>query len=327
MPHTHTNKPLSSTMMRLSEQRRLHPLSFYVIGAVAIGTLAYNVLNSNDTFEHGTNNKDTIVRRLGFQNSELKSYRFFDVSNATAEALLDGSLDLDTDGFPWATEHLLPISEDPDPSKETSIFWHIPKSGGTTAKSVAHCNDKATHVASDVFSWEGAWEDGAITSDKWAGDVVFSSMPSHAVMGLFQGTHRKGRMLAMFRHPIDRLISKFYYIQVATWENSYRPDLRGMDIVDWATDVNVDDNHLVNRLAGNLNRKMADEGQLQLAMATVRKYFIVGLMSEMDESIRRFNKVMGIDGSDLGCALGHSNSNSHPKVSCSLSLILVLNDL
>jgi hypothetical protein len=88
-----------------------------------------------------------------------------------------------------------------------------------------------------------------------------------------------------------------------------------MDIVEWAEDVNVDDNHLVNRLAGNLNRKMADEGQLRLAMATVRKYFIVGLMSEMDESIRRFNKVMGIDGSDLGCALGHSNSNSHPKVS------------
>jgi hypothetical protein len=49
-------------MMRLLEQRRLHPLYFYVMGAVAMGTLAYNVLNSNnDDFEHHGTNKDTIV--------------------------------------------------------------------------------------------------------------------------------------------------------------------------------------------------------------------------------------------------------------------------
>lgn len=117
--------------------------------------------------------------------------------------------------YPWARELLLPSSEAPDPSKETSMFWHIPKSGGTTAKSICNCLGKEVNVASNTLSWERAKADAAISSGKWADHVIFTSQPSHTVMELFTDTSSKGRMLALFRHPVDRLVSKFYYVQTA----------------------------------------------------------------------------------------------------------------
>ena len=42
-------------------------------------------------------------------------------------------------------------------------------------------------------------------------DMLFTSYPDYATKKLFDGDHR-GRMLALFRHPVERLISKFYYL-------------------------------------------------------------------------------------------------------------------
>jgi hypothetical protein len=40
---------------------------------------------------------------------------------------------------PWAHHNLVDVTEAPDPSRETALFWHIPKSGGTTAKRLYQC--------------------------------------------------------------------------------------------------------------------------------------------------------------------------------------------
>ena len=36
--------------------------------------------------------------------------------------------------LPWAHHYLVDVSDKPNPDGETALFWHIPKSGGTTAK-------------------------------------------------------------------------------------------------------------------------------------------------------------------------------------------------
>ena len=53
---------------------------------------------------------------------------------------------------------------------------------------------------------------GLVSSGKI--DVMFSAFPGFAIEHLFDPSH-KARVVAMFRHPVDRLISKFYYLQVA----------------------------------------------------------------------------------------------------------------
>ena len=44
--------------------------------------------------------------------------------------------------------------------------------------------------------------------------IVTTNGLNFAIEHLYDDTHR-GRVLALFRHPVDRLISKFYYTQVA----------------------------------------------------------------------------------------------------------------
>lgn len=96
----------------------------------------------------------------------------------------------------------------------------------------------------------------------------------------------------------------------------------------------MDNNHYVKKLAGKLQRDPATEEDLELAKHTIKSYFVVGLMNDMEESMRRFNVVLGIDDvnddRNRSCmnsffpgenpqfrrlTIGNRNSNAHPKVS------------
>jgi hypothetical protein len=44
--------------------------------------------------------------------------------------------------LPWAHHNIVDVSTTPDPTVETALFWHIPKSGGTTAKRLYQCMGK-----------------------------------------------------------------------------------------------------------------------------------------------------------------------------------------
>mmetsp|Transcript_9698 Transcript_9698/g.21031 ORF Transcript_9698/g.21031 Transcript_9698/m.21031 type:complete len:427 (+) Transcript_9698:297-1577(+) len=227
---------------------------------------------------------------------------------------------------PWAENYLFDITERPIPSKETALFWHIPKSGGTTAKRLYEClgqtlanrlgadprfghhKDKeivtfqpfqtepdVIFVNVDTTTKKGilrAAEIGLVASKK--ADIIFTMDVQFAVDHLFDAEH-KGRIFALFRNPVDRCVSKFYYLQTATWERTYRPEWEGMDIIEWTTNHNLDENFLVKKIMGKKLGDHAKIGDLIIAKEIVRRRFIVGLMNDMDESIRRFNIVLGLD--------------------------------
>ena len=101
-----------------------------------------------------------------------------------------------------------------------------------------------------------------------------------------------------------------------------------LDIMDWVNDVNIDNNHMVKKLAGKGPYKdEATELDLLRAKNTIHQRMIVGLMTDMEESFNRFNKVLNINEDtderyklcmDLyfgGNVAKKKNSNSHPKVS------------
>jgi len=167
--------------------------------------------------------------------------------------------------------------------------------------------------------------EGAALDTKNNVDIIFSSFPSYAVEHLFDESH-KGRMLSMFRHPVDRLTSKFFYLGIATWEKTYRPEWKDVDVLDWANDINIDNNHMVKKLAGKVQKDEATELDLARAKETIKKRMIVGLMDHMEESFNRFNIVMNINAKTNdkytrcmntyfgGGTNKKSNSNSHPKV-------------
>ena len=124
-------------------------------------------------------------------------------------------------------------------------------------------------------------------------DLIFTTDAKFAVETLFDEDH-PGRLFVLFRHPIDRLVSKFYYMQSAVWERSYDPKLKDMALIDWAARYNTDNNFFLEKLSGKKYYQLK-ERDLREAMRILRKRFIVGLTDHMAESIRRFNIVMGID--------------------------------
>lgn len=253
------------------------------------------------------------------------------------------------------------------------MFWHIPKSGGTTAKRLYEClgqtlanrlgadprfgHDQDDEIVVfhpfatapdikfvnvDTTTKQGilrAAKLGLVPSGKV--DMIFSSDVNFAADHLFDPAH-KGRIFALFRNPVDRSVSKFYYLQSATWERTFRPEWVGMSIMEWASNHNLDENFIVKKIVGKKLSEAADIGDLVTAKEIVRRRFVVGLMNDMEESIRRFNVVLGLHhmdergqlcmeqyfhskdtmgvnvdaGSDEGKtrAANDMNSNPHPKV-------------
>ncbi len=77
-----------------------------------------------------------------------------------------------------------------------------------------------------------------------------------------------------------------------TWEQGYRPHWRKKSLLTWAASINKDNEHVVKKLAGKMHDTVT-ELDLRHAKELVRQYIVVGLTAEMEESIRRFNLIMG----------------------------------
>jgi len=255
---------------------------------------------------------------------------------------------------PVVKENIKPVSTEPDPSQETVMYWHIPKSGGTTLKSIYKCMKQTLTVRVGVDPRFGHDKDeelvvfepgqmgvsfvnvdtlsrpGILRSQKLglvpsglADIMIVTNNLNFAIEHLYDEDH-KGRVIALFRHPVERLISKFYYSQVATWERSYRPEWADIDLQYWADNINNDHNSIVKTLAGIDKEAEVTETDFSVAVRTVEQRFIVGLMNQMEESIHRFNIFMGIDESEksiqvcmdeyFGHGVKKSNSNSHREV-------------
>ena len=242
----------------------------------------------------------------------------------------------------------------------------IPKSGGTTAKRLYQCmgqtlahrvgaDPKYGHSEKDevvVFQphdgkdWKVVNVDTTIKAgilrakkiglvQSHTTDLIFTMEPNFAGRELYD-EENKGRFLSLFRHPVDRAFSMFYYLQTATWERTYRPEWANMTVLEWANLPNAEEDYMVRKLVGKSFGMEADETDLIIAKELVRQRFIVGLMDEMNESIRRFNIVLGIDEEsersqkcmvEFGLVIPKEteedatpvevvkkNSNSHPKV-------------
>lgn len=133
---------------------------------------------------------------------------------------------------------------------------------------------------------------GLVSSGK--ADMIFTSDISFAAAKLFDNHHR-ARILALFRNPVDRCVSKFYYLQTAMWERTYQPEWANLSVMEWAEKYNDDENFMVKKMAMKGLRDPVDMTDLVIAKEIVRRYFIVGLMNDMEESFQRFNIVLGLD--------------------------------
>ena len=202
----------------------------------------------------------------------------------------------------------------------TPLFWHIPKSGGTTAKLIlTKCLDlvAAAQTGAKVEKLRGIkgpdalrvvatkngrfvnvnvnTEDGVREAAELdligsgLAEVVIAANIKSVAENLFSS--RRGhtsKAFAIFRPPVERAVSLFYYLQRAEWEDTYDPSLKDMSIEEWAVSGKAENNWLVRMLLGDLDSSVITSDQFELAKEIIDRKVLVGLMSEMEESWDRF---------------------------------------
>jgi hypothetical protein len=99
---------------------------------------------------------------------------------------------------------------------------------------------------------------------------------------------RKGRMFAIFRHPISRVTSIFYYLQSATWEPTYNPAYAGMTIDDYASSPYCESNWMVRSIRNKMTGPLTVD-DYHIAKEILHQKCIIGLLDYMEESVIRFH--------------------------------------
>jgi hypothetical protein len=196
---------------------------------------------------------------------------------------------------------------------DTPIYWHIPRSGGTTMKlimsmcmgRVVACEQGAGHQldeqlellnkpfgnfanvdTSTPLGLQRAAALGLIPSR--IVDVVLTPHV-HEASKLFDA-HHKGRLFALFRHPVDRVVSLYYFLRMPDQEASIGLNMRGMSLEQFAADIS--ENWMVRSLTKAVSGPLTDE-HLNIAKEILRTKFLIGLLDEKTESLRRIESYFG----------------------------------
>mmetsp|Transcript_21194 Transcript_21194/g.44389 ORF Transcript_21194/g.44389 Transcript_21194/m.44389 type:complete len:484 (-) Transcript_21194:133-1584(-) len=128
-------------------------------------------------------------------------------------------------------------------------------------------------------------------------ELVLSGELQLSVDLLYSPQH-KARVFGLFRHPVHRAASMFYYLQKATWEPTYNPAYKKMTLAQYAMTTGGENNYVVRKLVDKTYRDTICDEDLEKAKRIVKEKIIVGIMDEFEESVHRFNAVMGIDASN-----------------------------
>lgn len=231
--------------------------------------------------------------------------------------------------------------------KEVPFFWHLPKSGGTSVKHmysdcyglVEACESGVAEghlrdITLKVVTLESGWRFVNVDTTTPMGierasrfnlarsgkaDLVVSPLPHDVTSKLFLKQH-KGRCFTIFRDPIDRVVSLFYYLQNASHEPTYNPALREMTLDEYVTSNLAETNFVSRTLIDKMEAPLAEEDFL-MAKEVLRTKCLVGLLDDLEESVRRFDLYFGFGQSaqpDPICIMKYlkagSNRHSHPSV-------------
>ena len=204
-----------------------------------------------------------------------------------------------------------------DAGTETPYFWDVHFSGETIAERVfSKCHGLAqaaehglqqpdfTEDELAVFDLDGdkfvnvdlSMEAGIdraarldLVGSRLANVIISPDLPQAAKVFT---DRNQGRMFAIFRHPVDRAVSMYYYLSTATWDPMYNPKLKEMSLQEYAKSSSVENNWLTRFIVGKKSGALGPE-HMVLAKKIVRNKILVGLYTDMETSLSRFDRYFG----------------------------------
>jgi len=227
--------------------------------------------------------------------------------------------------LPDVIEMNLADIDEPFTENETPLFFHVPKSGGSSLKQyygicmhlvtasqngiVGHEQDEELQIVHippesqqrfvnvDVSTPEGLQRASYLGFGRAnIAEVMFSPYLFKSA-AVFEGPTYRGRAFGLFRDPVDREVSRFYYRRGAEHEvanaNTYLPELNFITIAKYSLTSFWEGNAVVRMLADCKEGQKPRSEDLELAMEIVRRKILVGLMDRMEESIAIFDQYFG----------------------------------
>jgi hypothetical protein len=240
--------------------------------------------------------------------------------------------------------HFSDLSDPHRPDSDTAFFFHVPRSGGSTVKTIlgkclrlvqasevgvrdGHGTDPSLQVlevqesrfvnvdTTTVPGIQRAVDMGLVASG--LADVVVSSY-LHESAAVFDLDHQ-GRAFIVMRDPIERATSMYYH-RVKTLGNLDA----ATTIEDYAQGNGIENNwmcrFLANRMSGELTKEDLDQ-----AKEVLKTKFTIGFLDDLEESVHQVMKFNGWKYSDdetakmkqedcireLTTAGGGTNRNAH----------------
>jgi hypothetical protein len=198
---------------------------------------------------------------------------------------------------------------EPHEPNDIAILWHVRESGGSVIRhAIGGCHRlvqasgfgiRDGHAGDDqvgvIYPSEGSpfvnIDSTTIAGIKRAASMRFADAQVADVVvspliyesnELF--THSsKGRFFAIFRHPIDRAVRLFYSLK------EVEPGLREWTLERYSKSTYVENNLMTRQLSNKLEGPL-DESHYRKAMEIVRQKFLVGLATQIDQSLDRYEK-------------------------------------
>lgn len=223
-----------------------------------------------------------------------------------------------------------PVHLGQNPGDDIPYFFHIHKSGGTTMKDIlgiclrkvqthrvdeedcsdqedtirvcSHGPDQWSILNADASSFEGI--DRAVAKNLCCEVQPEIPLDDSFVVGTSRffdalpvfTPYRKGRLFGLFRHPVERALSKYHYIKKATWEKNFKEQAVNQTIMEFVNSPMCYDNWVVRRLIHKMPYNMEiTEEDLALAKEIVKRKMLVLLTDDMEGSVERMRQYFGWD--------------------------------
>ena len=130
-------------------------------------------------------------------------------------------------------------------------------------------------------------------------DIIVSPLLHKASTTLFAGSQRQGRFMAVFRDPVERIISLYYYLQKATWEPTYNPIFKDMTLEQFAISPYCESNFVGRSLINKMEEPLTIT-DVESSKKILREKCLIGLLNDLPTSIKRFDSYFGfVDGNGL----------------------------
>lgn len=119
-------------------------------------------------------------------------------------------------------------------------------------------------------------------------DVVLTPHVREATK-LFDAHHR-GRLFGLFRDPVERVVSLYYFLRMPHQQESMGLPIQHMSLEEFASTVS--ENWMVRSLTNTMTGPL-HQSHLHTAQEILRRKFLVGLLEDKTESLRRIEAYFG----------------------------------